>query len=652
MFLPGIPIKYTADAVEAGQLLDSLTGSVFGFDIETYGTDGLDIYQNATRLMQFWDGNTSIVIDVAITGMIPQIKRILEDPGILKVIQNGKFEYKQLWHQYKIKVKNIWDTMIGHQVIFAGLHHTANLLYLMKLYFNWEIDKDPQGWNWGGVLEQRQLVYAGNDPFFNVQAYQYQVATIQNMSPEEQTLMMHTLQLEFELIPIIAEMEIFGVFYDKSGLNNLGIKIKNEADNTLREIQSLLPPYQLAWDFKPGKANKWWTKTGKPTKKHRELYPNGLKYPETKDEFGKCLESIGVQVPKNEETDNYIINKSTYGRIDHPSMKLMQKWYSEMVIYNTFCKGFLEKHFNPVTGRVHTNWIQVKSTGRMGSSDPNYQNIPRKYPGFRKLLYAPQGWSIVKADYSQAELRVLAEISEDSNLIDAYLNDKDVHAKTAAKIYGRREEDYKDNKAIKEERQLAKNVNFGEIYDQKAPGLKEYLWKEAELDISLDDAKKFRKAFFQTFPGVERWHNFVRNQVIDSVLRTGNFSIKTLRGRTRFWKDLDLKAYTDKYTGEVTHYMHIGEMLNLPIQGTVGDIMKMNMVRLSRELLNEWMIMILQVHDELVFLVKNEYLEFFAYHLERIMVEEAQKLITKVPMKVDVTIGYNWAGDNYGNEAA
>lgn len=647
-------IRYTFDRDEASEWIRGLRGDVIGFDIETYGRNGLDPYQSATRLAQFYDGgDTSYVVDIAHTGMLPEIEALLTDASRTKLIHNAAFETKHWKKQYNIDIQNRYCTMVAHQVLFAGKTTYGNKLKdVIYYYYGFQVDKELQGSDWGGVLTEEQIQYAGYDPILNMLAYKCQMAMLQSLPDADRQSTLKVLKLEMDLVPLIAQMELQGLYYDFRRLTQLEPVFREEMESQLNQARATLPPLDLRlMRPEPGKSNKWWTATGNLTKLHREKYPQSVKPPETPQEFMTLFKQCGVEIPKKQKTGKESLSADTYGKLNHPSGKFLQQWASAKTIYNTFVKGALTKDghgwANPVTGKAHPGINQTGTvTGRMSMSNPNFQNIPRKETRFRPLLYAPEGWSIVKADYSQMELRVMAQVSQDENLIKAYIEGRDVHAMTAAKIYNRQVEDYM-NSQYKGERNTAKSVNFGSLYGQQAKGLQQYLFKEVGLDLSEEVCQHFLNSFFEVYPGIRKYHEMTKKSVIEVASKTaGKYSMATLFGRIRYWEDLKVHAHHKRGGTTGTSYsVRMNDILNLPVQGTAGDIIKLVMLKLYQEVLNECIQLLLQVHDELVFLVRDDYIENFVKILRYVMITEAQNILVDVPVEVDINVGWNWAGE-------
>jgi len=305
----------------------------------------------------------------------------------------------------------------------------------------------------------------------------------------------------------------------------------------------------------------------------------------------------------------------------HPVVNLLLEWRQLMKLKNTYVDA-LPRLVNPETGRVHTSYNQaVATTGRLSSSDPNLQNIPIRSAEGREIRRAfvarDPDWVLLDADYSQIELRILAHLSGDEGLVRAFMDDADVHQRTAAKVMG-----VEPEAVTPDMRSRAKVVNFGIVYGMGARGLAQ------ALDIETDEARRFIDDYFRSYPGVKRF--------IDSTIAAArrDKSVATLLGRMRRLPDIDSsnpgsRAFSERIA------------VNTPVQGTAADIIKLAMVSVDREIRARGlaMRMILTVHDELLFDVPRVELEEAAV-LVRECMEGAMKL--HVPLKVDAGSGANW----------
>jgi DNA polymerase-1 len=277
---------------------------------------------------------------------------------------------------------------------------------------------------------------------------------------------------------------------------------------------------------------------------------------------------------------------------------------------------------NPGTGRIHTSFNQTATaTGRLSSSDPNLQNIPIRGNWGRRIretIITEEENILLSADYSQVELRILAHLSQDGGLLDAFRNDLDIHTRTASELFG-----VPIDKVTSEMRRIAKTVNFGVIYGISPFGLSE------TLSISREDAKKYIEQYFYRHPGVKRYIE----DVLDIAKNQGY--VVTLFGRKRAIPELKNRALMIRQQGERL-------AINSPIQGTAADIIKIAMIQIGKDFRDRSLRarMILQVHDELLFELPIQELET----VKNIVREKMEKAVElSVPLKVDIGHGRNWA---------
>jgi DNA polymerase-1 len=273
------------------------------------------------------------------------------------------------------------------------------------------------------------------------------------------------------------------------------------------------------------------------------------------------------------------------------------------------------------SGRVHTSYHQaVAATGRLSSSDPNLQNIPiRTEEGrrIRQAFIAPQGYKVVAADYSQVELRIMAHLSQDAGLLNAFKQGEDVHRATAAEVFG-----VEPDKVSKEQRRKAKAINFGLIYGMSAFGL------ARQLDIGRNEAQQYVDRYFERYPGVKNYMDATRETAHEQGY------VETVFGRRLYLPEINSRNGMRRQYAERT-------AINAPMQGTAADIIKRAMIELDRVLVDTRLDvnMIMQVHDELVFEVKDDQLETAVDIIKNAMVSAAE---LSVPLVVDVGVGTNW----------
>ena len=519
-------------------------------------------------------------------------KEAYESEKILKVGQNLKYDLEVL-RNYGIELKGkMWDTMIAHYLIQPELRH--NMDYMAEIYLNYQtihIDEliGPKGKNQRSMRElkpEQVYEYAAEDADVTLRLKN-------KLEPELKKFDCENLfyDIEMPLMPVLAEMEMNGVRLDTESLKETSTILTNR----VLEIEQRI--YELAG----GQFN-----IASP-KQVGEILFDKLKIVE------KAKKTKTGQYVTSEDVLQQLKNKHEIVAdiLEHRGLKKLLGTYVDA----------LPSLINKRTGHIHTSFNQtITATGRLSSSDPNLQNIPiRGEDGkeIRKAFVPEPGCLFFSADYSQIELRVMAHLSQDENMIRVFSEGKDLHAATAANIYKKPIEE-----VTRDERTKSKRANFGIIYGITVFGLAE------RLDIPRDEAKMLIDGYFATFPQV---HDYMEKS--KQVAREKGY-VTTLFGRRRYLPDINSHNATVRGFAE-------RNAINAPIQGTAADIIKVAMIRIFRRFKAEGIKskMILQVHDELNFSVVPEEKEL----VEKIVLEEMQNAIKlAVPLVADSGFGANW----------
>ena len=519
-------------------------------------------------------------------------KPLYEDPKILKVGQNLKYDLEVL-RNYDIRLDGpMWDTMIAHYLIQPELRH--NMDYMAEVYLHYQtihIDEliGPKGKNQRSMRDlSPTLVYE--------YACEDADITLQLKNKLEPELKHHNCEdlfynIEMPLMPVLAEMEMNGVCLDTQSL----AETSKQFTTRMNEIEQRI--YELAGQQ---------FNIASP-KQVGEILFDKLKIVE------KAKKTKTGQYVTSEEVLQQLKNKHEIVAdiLEHRGLKKLIGTYIDA----------LPKLINPRTGHIHTSFNQtITATGRLSSSDPNLQNIPiRGEDGkeIRKAFIPEPGCLFFSADYSQIELRVMAHLSQDPQMIEVFREGKDLHAATAANIYKKPIEE-----VTRDERTKSKRANFGIIYGITVFGLAE------RLDIPRDEAKMLIDGYFATFPQV---HDYMEKS--KEVARQQGY-VTTLFGRRRYLPDINSANATVRGFAE-------RNAINAPIQGTAADIIKVAMIHIFQRFKAEGIKskMILQVHDELNFSVYPEEKE----RVEHIVIEEMQNAFQmSVPLVADSGFGDNW----------
>ena len=572
-----------------------LTNEILSLDTETTSTSAIDaeLVGLSFAVKEFEAFYVPIPAEREKALQIVNIfKPVYENPKILKVGQNLKYDLEVL-RNYNVQLQGpMWDTMIAHYLIQPELRH--NMDYMAEIYLNYKtihIDEliGPKGKNQRSMRDLSPTLvyeYACEDADITLRLKN-------KLEPELKKFECEKLfyDIELPLMPVLAEMEMNGVCLDVDSLKETSTILTNRMNELEKRIYELAgQSFNIASPKQVG-----------------EILFDKLKIVE------KAKKTKTGQYVTSEEVLQQLRNKHEIVSdiLEHRGLKKLIGTYIDA----------LPKLINPRTGHIHTSFNQtVTATGRLSSSDPNLQNIPiRGEDGkeIRKAFVPEPGCLFFSADYSQIELRVMAHLSNDPQMIEVFREGKDLHAATAANIYKKPIEE-----VTRDERTKSKRANFGIIYGITVFGLAE------RLDISREEAKQLIDGYFATFPDV---HDYME-QAKQTARQKGY--VTTLFGRRRYLPDINSANATVRGFAE-------RNAINAPIQGTAADIIKVAMIRIHNRFRQEGIRskMILQVHDELNFSVYPEE----KGRVESIVIEEMQHAFPlNVPLVADSGFGENW----------
>ena len=524
------------------------------------------------------------------TTALTLLKPVLENPAIQKVGQNFKYDLT-IFARNGIDVQGVaFDTMLESYVLNStGRHNMDDLAkrYLghQTITFEEIAGKGKNQLTFNQIPLEKAAEYAAEDADVTMKLQQ----VLWEKLSKEPTLEKLFREMELPLLGVLSRMERRGVLIDSDAL----FLQSNEIANRLSELEE--QAYVLA---------------GQPfnlasTKQLQEIL------------FDKLGLPVIQKTPKGApSTNEEVLEELAFSHelpkvlVEHRGLSKLKSTYTDK----------LPQMVNPQTGRVHTSYHQaVTATGRLSSSDPNLQNIPiRNEEGrrIRQAFIAREGFTVVAADYSQIELRIMAHLSQDQGLINAFTQGKDIHRSTAAEIFG-----VSLDEVTSEQRRNAKAINFGLIYGMSAFGL------SRQLGIGRADAQSYMDLYFKRYPGVQTFMHDIREKA------KAQGYVETLFGRRLYLPDINSSNGMRRKAAERV-------AINAPMQGTAADIIKRAMIQLDQKLQNDPDIaMIMQVHDELVFEVRSEKVAFYS-ELIKTQMESAADLV--VPLIVDVGQGNNW----------
>ncbi|MCR4765357.1 MAG: DNA polymerase I [Bacteroidaceae bacterium] len=572
-----------------------LSAKIFALDTETTGTEPMmaDLVG-----MSFSDEeNKAYYVPVPdnyeeAKKIVQAFKPVLENEASIKVGQNIKYDMIML-HQYGVEVKGpLFDTMLAHYVLQPELRH--NMDYLAEIYLQYKtihIDeligaKGKNQKNMRDLSPTDIYRYACEDADVTLK-----LKKVLEVELKKENVEKLFYEIEMPLVPVLVNIETNGVLLDTEALKQTSVLYNQRMEEIEKEI------YQLA----NGKFN-----ISSP-KQVGDILFKDMKL---------------VEKPKKTKTGQFVTSEEVLEslRHKHPIVGKILEYRGLKKLLSTYIDA-LPALINPRTGRIHTSFNQaVTSTGRLSSSNPNLQNIPvRDDDGkeIRKCFIPDPGCEFFSADYSQIELRIMAHLSGDENMIDAFKNDYDVHAATAAKIYKVSMEDVN-----KDMRRKAKTANFGIIYGISVFGLAE------RMGVDRNEAKQLIEGYFKTYPQIKEY----MNNSIEKARETG--FVETIFHRKRYLPDINSKNATVRGYAE-------RNAINAPIQGSAADIIKVAMAKIYQRFqdYNLKAKMILQVHDELNFSVPISEKEL----VEKIVMDEMEHAyLMQVPLKADSGWGKNW----------
>ena len=569
---------------------------IVAFDTETEGLNALET--DIVGISFSWQKGLGYYLAIKNNKSVHEktfeiLKPFFESTEIIKVGHNIKFDI-QVLHKNNVKVSSpIYDTMVAHYLINPDMRH--NLDTLSESYLNYSPisiesligKKGKNQISMRDVSIDKITDYASEDADITLQ-----LKSVFDKEIEVNNLGKIFYDIEIPMINVLSEMETEGIKIDTSYLEKLDKEFEEDLEKLKKEI------------FK---------------KSGEEFNLNSPK------QLGEILfdKLKLVSKPKKTKTGQYSTSEEVLSSLanDHKIIEDILEWRSLDKLQNTYVKS-LPNEVSNLTNRVHSSFNQtVTTTGRLSSNNPNLQNIPIRTANGQKIrrAFIPRGsdYILMAADYSQIELRVIASMSNEKNMIDAFVNNQDIHTMTASKIYNVEPEN-----VTREQRGNAKTVNFGIIYGVSAFGLSQ------QTDLNRSESKVMIDNYFLNYPGLKKY----MSDQIDFARNNGY--VETIMGRRRYLQNINSQNNMLRSSSE-------RNAINAPIQGSAADIIKIAMININSELKKQSLKskMLLQVHDELVFDVHKSEKDQIKDIVKTTM-ESAVKL--KVPLRIDLEFGKNW----------
>jgi DNA polymerase-1 len=570
----------------------------FCFDTETTGTDAIiaDIVGMSFSIKPFeaYYVPTPSVYDAA-KAIVNEFKKVFEDESISKSGQNLKFDM-QILNRYGVEVKGkLFDTMVAHFLVHPDMSHGMDamseaFLKYSPISIEELLGKKERGKAQGNMRDvplEKISEYAAEDADVTLQLKEKLIPMLQKTGVKKVFE-----EVEMPLIPVLTDMELEGIRLDAKVLKELSGELTNDIIKAESEIQQM-----AGAQF-------------------------NVSSPKQVGEILFDVMKISDKPPKT-KTGQYSTSEDVLSKMEnrHPIIRRILDYRELVKLKNTYVDS-LPEMVNPTTGRIHTCFNQIVAvTGRLSSDNPNLQNIPIRTERGREVrrafIASDKDRVLLSSDYSQIELRIIAELSGDEGMLQAFSSGLDIHSATAAKVYG------VDVSAVTSDmRRNAKMVNFGIIYGISAFGLAE------RLNISRTEAKEIIENYFRQYSGVREY----MDESIEKARSNGY--VETVMGRRRYLRDINSANQTVRGFAE-------RNAINAPIQGSAADMIKIAMINIHRELQRKKLKskMVLQVHDELLFDVLKEELPEV-----KSIVEEKMKtaLPLKVPVEVSIGTGNNW----------
>jgi DNA polymerase I len=559
-------------------------GPFVGFDTET---TGLDPHNSRLRLLQLASAEACFVVDLfnfPAAALAPALE-LLAAPAPVKVAHNAKFDAEFLLTHCGVRLGGVFDTYLASILASAGAEGDRhNLEAVAARYLEVPLDKSQQLSDWSGELSAAQLEYAARDAQVLLPLRERLAAKLDELA------LGRVAQIEFELVNAMAAMEVAGIYLDAACWRAQAARQQVEYDRVAADLRrELSPPAPQMSLFETARDE---VNLDSPA------------------QVKNALARMGIEV---ESTREWRLQKQA---AEHPVVARLLEYRGLSKSLSAYGLSMLE-YINPTTGRVHANFRQIAApTGRMGCASPSLQQIPsaREY---RECFRAPAGRKLVVADYSQIEMRILAEFARDEALIAAFKSGADLHRATASQMLG-----VPLDEVTPKQRAQAKGLNYGVIYGMGAEGL------AGRINVTVGEAEVLIKKYFAAYPGVARWVN----DAAETAIKEGRARSAAGRLWTFRLEGLD--------RGQLAQIRRLGK--NAPIQGTGSDIFKRAMKLVDDALQGTDAQIVHSIHDEVVVECAEGIAGETARRVSRAMTAAGEEFLTAVPVIVDAKVADAW----------
>ncbi|MCC7356458.1 MAG: DNA polymerase I [Candidatus Doudnabacteria bacterium] len=564
------------------------------FALDTEATGLNPITARLVGVSFSFEQGTGYYISAELLKKSKELQEIIANQAVKKIGHNIKYDYAVLQNEHLTMGSVYFDTMIASYLLNAGTRqHGLDALAFNELGHQMQpieelIGKGKDQIGMQDVDPVKVSWYAAEDADATFRLKELYQPRLKEEGVED-----IFYNIEMPLIEVLASMERWGIKVDAELLNKLSI----EAEKTINALEKDI--YKLSGE------------------EFNIASPKQLKE--------VLFEKLRLYSPDNKKTKTGL--STAAGELEkmidqHPVIQKILEYRELTKLQSTYLLA-LPKLINEKTGRIHTNYNQtIAATGRLSSTDPNLQNIPVRGVGLgsevRKAFIAEKGWTLLSLDYSQIELRVVAHIAQDKTMMRVFQNDEDIHTETAMAVFK-----VPADEVTPDMRRDAKTINFGILYGLSSFGLSSRIG-----EVGRSEAKAFIEAYFEAYPDVKRYMDSIKTDVNRDAF------VKNELGRTRHFPEIKSSQFFIRAAAERA-------AINFPVQSLAADIIKVAMINVDKEIEGHEaeIKMLLQVHDELVFEVRENMVEKWAKKIKPIM-QEAIKL--SVPVRVETKVGKNW----------
>jgi DNA polymerase I-like protein with 3'-5' exonuclease and polymerase domains len=566
--------------------------AVIGFDTET---TSLDPYRGRLRLVQLAapDGVRIVDLDRFADGDVKKndalapLRELLAAARPIKIAHNAKFDAKWIKHTLDVEIGGLFDTLLASQLISAGdTDERHGLEAVASRYLNETVDKAEQLSDWSGELSEAQLEYAARDASVLPALREKQITKL------KADALLKCAQLEFECVLPVAALELAGIYLDKERWREQLAVVEKKRAELAEQLQDLLAEESMQGSL-----------FGGPTRMDINI--------DSHVQLTKALKRRGIEVPDG--TRNWKLQPLAEKHIE---IKTLLEYRTVQKALTSYGENILNE-ISPVTGRIHADFRQIGApTGRFACTNPNIQQVPHSIE-YRRCFRAPEGRKLVIADYSQIELRILADFTNDQGFVDAFNSGADLHKVTAAQVFNTPLES-----VTKVQRDFAKRLNFGVVYGIGAQRF------SMMTGLTLTDAEDILRRYFATYRQLDTWlRDAAQRAVRERTARTASGRLARFRFDSEDRQAVSLAQRNGK---------------NTPIQGSSADILKRALRLLHDELRDTSACIVNIVHDEIVVEADVNETDAIAKKVEDAMCKAGEEYVKKVPVKVETEVSDEW----------